>query len=163
MIYTTFALCKAASTCKESYLKFRRHKVGRKWPLTKPFALTEVLDVLGLDEALWCLRCTTDQVAADKLARLYACDCAERVLPLYERQYPGDMRVRDCIAVVRRYANGQATREELTAARAAAWAAAWAAEAAAEAAAWAAARAAAWAAEREWQAQHLREMLEIGE
>jgi hypothetical protein len=79
----------------------------------------------------------------DRTARLFACDCAERVLPLYERDYPGDQRPRQAIAVARCYANGQATDNEL----AAAWDAAWdAAGAAAGDAAWDAARAAARAA-----------------
>ena len=101
----------------------------------------------------------------ERTARLFACDCAERVLPIYERDYPGDMRPRDAIAVARRFANGEATSRELCAAeaaagdaaRAAARAAAWdaagaaagdAAEAAAGAAAWDAAWDAAWAAAR---------------
>ena len=107
-----------------------------------------------------------------RTARLFAADCAERVLPLFEARSPGDTRPREAIAVVRRFANGDATRDELAAARdaaeAAAGVAAWdAAEAAAGAVAWAAARVgsgeggreAAWAAERDWQAQHLAELL----
>jgi hypothetical protein len=76
----------------------------------------------------------------DRVARLFACDCAERALPVYERAYPGDTRPRETIATARRFARGEATREELAAARAAAGAAAGDA---ARAAAWAAARAAA--------------------
>lgn len=76
-------------------------------------------------------------------ARLFACDCAERVLPLYERKYPNDACPRRVIGVARNYAIGEATNSEL----AAAWYAAWdAARAAARGAAWDAARAAAWAA-----------------
>jgi hypothetical protein len=138
----------------------------------------------------------------DRTARLFACDCAERALPIYEREHPGDPRPRQAIEVARRYANRDATSDELATAwatawgaardaawgaardaawataRATAWAAAWGA---ARDAAWAAARAtagaaagdaardaagdaawaAAWAAEREWQAQHLCELLGI--
>jgi len=88
----------------------------------------------------------------ERTARLFACDCAERVLPLYEAYYDDDSP-RKAIEVARRYAEGTATREELAASRAAARYAAWAAEeaaaeAAARAAAWAAAEAAAWAASR---------------
>ena len=76
--------------------------------------------------------------------RLFACDCAEQVLPLFERDYPEDKRPRVAIETARRFANGKATREELDAAWAAALDAAWAAAlAAARAAAWAAAWAAA--------------------
>jgi hypothetical protein len=99
----------------------------------------------------------------ERTARLFACDCAERVLPIYEKRYPNDKRPRVAIETARRYAEGKATREEIAAARDAAWAAAWAsARDAAWDAAWAAARAAArdaawdaaWAAARdaEWAA-----------
>ncbi len=89
-------------------------------------------------------------------------------------QYPKDARPQECIAVARRYANGEASNEERDAAWAAAWAAgdaaagdaaagdaAGAAAWAAGAAAWAAgdAEAAAGAAETKWQVDRLREML----
>ena len=111
----------------------------------------------------------------DRVARLFACDCAERVLG-----DGADPRSTDAVRVARLFANGDTTADELTAARAAAGAAARAAaraaagaaaRAAAGAAAWdaagaaarAAARAASWdaswaaagAAEREWQAGRL--------
>jgi hypothetical protein len=91
--------------------------------------------------------------------RLFACDCAEQSLPIFERDYPNDPRPRQAIEVARRYANGQATDEERAAARDAARAAAWAAARdAARAAAWAAARDAARAAGRclgRWQGRCL--------
>ena len=55
-------------------------------------------------------------VMDERTSRLAACDFAESVLHVYEDKYPGDTRPRDCIAVARRYADGLATREELTAA-----------------------------------------------
>jgi hypothetical protein len=124
----------------------------------------------------------------DRLLRLFAADCAERVLPIFEKHRPGDDRPRKAIVAARAFANG--VLDEQAAARAAAGAAAWdaaraaawdaagaaagdAARAAAGAAARAAAgdaaraaagdaaRAAAWAAERAWQVSRLKEMLEI--
>ena len=117
---------------------------------------------------------------SDRIARLFACDCAERTLPIFEKDYPDDKRPRHAVEVARLYADGKASESELAAARdaatdatwaaatdaarAAAWDAAWAAAwDAARAAAWAAARAAArdaamdatWAAERQWQAKRL--------
>jgi hypothetical protein len=89
----------------------------------------------------------------ERILRLFACRVAEDVLPLYEAKYPDDDRPRKAIETARRYADGQATDDELAAAQAAAWdaaraAARAAAQAAAWAAAWAAARDAAWAAAR---------------
>ena len=100
----------------------------------------------------------------DRKARLFACDCAERVLHLFEKSSPTDKRPRECIEVSRRFALGEATKQELwdagtaartaagdaagTAARTAAGDAAWdaagsAARTAAGATAWTAARTAA--------------------
>lgn len=87
-------------------------------------------------------------------ARLWAADCAEHVLHLYER-HAANPAPRQAIETARRYALGVATRDELDAAWDAAWAAGAAAEADARATvlgAWAAARAVAgadaWAAVR---------------
>lgn len=87
----------------------------------------------------------------DRATRLFAADCAERVLHLYEQEYPDDSRPRDAIVAARAFANGEIDEEQLAAAQAAAWAAARAA-----------ATAAAWAAEREWQTERLRWYLDGG-
>jgi hypothetical protein len=87
----------------------------------------------------------------DRTLRLFACKCVREVWHLLT-----DKRSRKAVEVAERYAVGEATSEELDAARAAAWAAAWdAARAAAWAAAWAAARAAAMAAagDAAWEKQ----------
>ena len=113
----------------------------------------------------------------NKTLRLYAADCAERVVSLYEKDYPTDTRPRKAIQAARDFANGKITAEELNAAANAAYAAACAATAAAAAnaayaayaaacAAYAAAYAAyaayaADAAERKWQVERLRYYLEI--
>ena len=122
----------------------------------------------------------------DKTARLFACYCARDTLPIFEKKYPNDNRPRVAIETAERYANGEATIEELNAAsdaanaaasaavRAAAWAAARdaasdAASAAAWAAAWDAARAAAsdaawdaaWAAASAKYTNYLLEILGI--
>ena len=85
----------------------------------------------------------------DRNLRLFAADCAERVLPLFEAHFPDDGRPRAALVAARKFANGEIGHKEL----AAAWDAAWAA-------AWAAAGDAAWDAEREWQAARLMDYLE---
>ena len=66
----------------------------------------------------------------ERTARLFACDCAERALPIIAKSMPDEDRPRRAIEAARRYANGQATDEEWDAARDAArdaaWDAAWA-------------------------------------
>lgn len=53
----------------------------------------------------------------DHLARLFACDCAERLLPLYERDCPDDSRPRRALEVARLYLDGKVDKRELIAAR----------------------------------------------
>jgi hypothetical protein len=78
-----------------------------------------------------------------------AADCAEHVLPVYEKEHKQDKRPRNAIIAARKYVNGKITLRELKEAAGAAgaaatsWAASWAAGAAA---AWAAGAAATWAA-----------------
>ena len=75
--------------------------------------------------------------------RLFACDCAERALPIFERANPDDHRPREAIEVARRYAMGTATIDDLHAAK---QAAAAAARVAARVAVWETARVAVWVA-----------------
>jgi len=49
----------------------------------------------------------------ERTARLFACDCAERVLHIFEEKYPDDKRPREAIEVARAYANDKATEKEL--------------------------------------------------
>ncbi len=92
-----------------------------------------------------------------RTARLFAVDCAERVLPLFEGVFPDDVRPRTAIETARRFAHGEATRQELGAARdAVARAARTASVWAARDAAWAA-RDAAWDARDAWAAWAARD------
>ena len=133
----------------------------------EPLSLLAILASNGLDDALWALRSVDGY---DREIRLLACDFAEHVLPTWEAQYADDARPRTCIETARRYADGEATREELTAAAAAAWDAGWSAVRdaggicwAARDAARAAARAAAGAAARAWQTRRLMAIIEKDE
>ena len=98
----------------------------------------------------------------DNRKRLLAADFAERVLPIYEKKYPGRTAIRDCIRGVRDFVVGKITRVQLDKLRQAAFADAFAAAAAfadaafaatAADAAFAAAAAAAAARKKERQAQ----------
>ena len=143
MLHTTFARAKKARACIASYEKFAAFKGGvKKWGENTPIPLSEVLEICGLDDALWCLRIIIEPT--NREIRLFACDCAERGLSLFENQYPKDNRPRQAIEMARRFAKGETTQAELYAAGDAAWDAA---------------RDAAWDAEREWQKQHFIELL----
>ena len=112
------------------------------------------------------------EVWNERTQRRFAAECAERVLPIYEKRFPKDTRPRDAILASRQFAFGligaaawdAARAAARAAARDAAWAAAGAAArdaardaagAAAGDAAWDAARDAAWDAARDaaWDAE----------
>ena len=116
---------------------------ARIWAKTQPDLGAAWRECKRSDWMLWLLARTTLNQDDPRL-RLMACDFAEAAL-IYVPA--GEDRPRQAIEVARRFAAGDATREELAAARDAAWDAAGAAAwAAARAAAWAAIGAAAWAA-----------------
>ena len=112
----------------------------------------KLLEVLPFKDFGWWLRnckMTKKQIVIISIL------CAESVLHIYEKEYPNDSRVRDCIEATKKYIKGECHLDELIkkksaayAADAAAYAAAYAyADAAADAAAYAAAAYAADAAE----------------
>ena len=181
MLHTTFRKAKEMGACSSEYNKMARFLGGvNKYGEDTPIPLDKILDVCGLDAALWCLCCVIEP--ADREIRLLACDFAEHTLPIFEKKYPNNKQPRQTIEISRRFAEGKATQEELDTATVAVWAATWAARDAAwdaEDAAWAAREAAmdarnaaedaAWDArnaagnmrdaERQWQEQKFREML----
>ena len=140
---------RAADACRDGYragLSAHMHVTGERPGLDTPISITTILDRMGVDDALWCL----GAVRADRVLRMWAADCAERVVHLTGP----DPRCVTAIRVARLHARGLASAREMDVAEAAAMAAARdaaraagdVAEAAAMAAAMAAARAAAGAA-----------------
>ena len=130
MIYTTLNEIRKHHPCKDGWEKLLAH-LGKTKADDEPLSFGTILDSNGIDDALWCLRALDGM---DGPIRELACDFAETAI----KYVPEDEdRPRKAIETARRYARGEATDEELAAARAAR--AAWAASDAA----WAAARAAA--------------------
>ena len=143
---TTLNEIRAHSPCADGWRKLLTH-LGKSAADDELLPIATVLDSNGIDDALWCLRAVAGH---DRELRLYAVWCAQQVAHMMT-----DQRSIGALEVAERYANGQASEEELVAAGAAAWAAAWdAAGAAARAVAWDAAGAAARAVARDaaWDA-----------
>ena len=134
MNYTTLKKIKAHRPCQYGWEKLLA-SLNKTKADDEPVSLLHILNSNGFDDALWALRASD---ASDKDMRLYAVWCARQVQHLME-----DPRSLQAIDVAERYANGEATAEELSAAYAAADAAADAAAAEAAAAEAAAAEAAA--------------------
>jgi hypothetical protein len=153
-ITTTLADIRAADPCSDGFAKIRDH-LGVSPADAKenhePFPVALLLETNDLGNTLWVL----DNVIGNKrLCRLFAADCAESVLPIFERHRPDDDRPRHAISVGRdpnstaaaEAAAGDAAEAAARAASCAARDAAEAASCAARDAAEAAAEAAAWAA-----------------
>jgi hypothetical protein len=134
---TTLNKIKAHSPCADGWAKLLLF-LNKTEADDEPLSIATIIQSNGIRDAVWAL-CAVE--GKDKEIRLFAADCAESVLHIYEKQYPNDDRPRKAIQAARDYANGVIGTHELAAARDDAWAAAWAA---ARAAAWDAARAAAW-------------------
>ena len=169
VLTTTLNLLRKAGACKDRYKHLVKALGGRNFAHDAPINLLTILAHNGVEDCLWALCATAED--CDKVARFMAADFAEAVLPIFERERPGDDRPRKSIAAARALARGEigaAVRDAAgtaawdaawdaarTAARDAARTAAWAAAWAAGTAAWAAAKTAAWAAPRTaaWDAQ----------
>ena len=144
MLTTTLNRIRAHGPCREGWEKLLKG-LGKTAADDKPLAFSKIAEINGLDYALWCCRAEPQEW---RTWRLFAVWCGRQVQHLMT-----DPRSMAALDVAEHHANGNATDEELDAARAAAWdAARAAARDAAWAAAWAAARAAArdaaWAAAR---------------
>ena len=88
----------------------------------------------------------------NKIARLFAADCASRALKRFEKEFPSDKRPRLAIKAARNFARGKISQEELDAAQSAA-------QSAAESAASPAAQSAASRNENAWQTKRLMKYL----
>ena len=162
---TTLNEIRKHDPCSSGWAKLLKG-LSKTSPDDESLPLERILEINGLPDALWALRCVP---GIDKQARLFACECAQRVAGNNK-----DPRVQACIDVVRRMAYGTVTEQERSAAWSAAESAAesaarsaaesaaesaarstaWsAAESAARSAAWSAAESAAWSAEQKIQSE----------
>jgi len=107
MITTTLNAIRNHDPCSHGWSKLLRH-LGKTTADDELLPLVTVLDSNGLHDALWCCRCMPQY---DRLWRLFAVHCARRVQHLMT-----DQRSVAVIDVAEKYANGQATRDELASA-----------------------------------------------
>ena len=131
---TTLNRIWACNPCDEGKKRALR-AAGKNAPDDEPITYQQIVESVGLDDALWCCRAEPQY---DRKWRLFAVWCARQVQHLIS-----DQRSLDALDVAERYAHGEATDRELAAANAASWDAWDAANAAANAASWDAANAAA--------------------
>ena len=99
MIYTTLGHIRKHSPCADGWRMLLTH-LGKNDPYA-PLAYSTILDAVGLDDALWCLRAEPQHAS---IWRMYAVRCARRVQHLLtdERSLRG-------LDVAERHARGLAT------------------------------------------------------
>ena len=108
-IYTTLIEIREHSPCALGWSKLLK-SLDKTLADYEPLALEHILDSNGLDDALWALRAVKGH---DKELRLFACQCARLVLPLFEERYPEDARPRKAIEAAEAFALGQIGKAEL--------------------------------------------------
>ena len=131
MLITTLNKIKKYDPCLSGW-KMLLNNLGKTKSDDEPLAFLTILESNGFYDAIWCMRSAPEY---EKEWRLFAVWCARQVKHLMT-----DERSIAALDVAEKFANGYATREELSAAWDAAGAAA---NAAANAAVWAASSAAA--------------------
>jgi len=114
---TTFGdLCRF-DPCYSFRVKLGLHK---NMQLTTEISILEILNSNGIEDAVWALR--TQEY---KSYCLFLADVAQSVLHIFEKACPGDMRVRNLIAGIRRWHAGDISDEQLADYAAAVYAAAY--------------------------------------
>ena len=105
---TTLNAIRACSPCEEGWVRLLEG-LGKTKADDEPVAFSRILDINGLDDALWCCRAAPQY---DREWRLFAVWCARQVQHLMK-----DPRSVAALDIVERYANGEASAEELALAR----------------------------------------------
>ena len=120
MITTTLNRIRAHGPCRAGWEKLLAG-LGKTAPDDEPLPFARIVEINGIDDALWCCRAEPQH---EREWRLFAVFCARQVQHLMT-----DPCSIAAINAAERHANGQATNGELAdaayAARSAAWAAAW--------------------------------------
>ena len=101
---TTLNEIRKHQPCADGWEKLLTY-LGKTKADDEPLSLVTIIDSNGLDDAIWCLRAVAGR---DREIRLFAVWCARQVQHLLK-----DQRSLDAIDVAERYANGQATKDEL--------------------------------------------------
>jgi len=114
---TTFGEIYSFDPCSSGWVTLCTNKLGAEVhddmhltaeQLATEISILEILNSNGIKHAVWALR-TQDY----RDYCLFLADVAESVLHLFERECPGDMRLRNLIAGIRRWHAGSLSDEEL--------------------------------------------------
>ena len=117
MITITLKKIRDLNPCVDGWRKVLAANGGASADMTAELPLSSVLDSNGMDDTLWCLQCLPEH---GRVWRSFAVWCARQVEHLMI-----DDRSVSALNIAERHAAGEATDEELSAARGAAESAAW--------------------------------------
>ena len=106
IITTTLKQIRKHSPCEDGWADLLKH-LGKTKADDEPLRFSTILESNGIDDALWSLRALS-QKHHGKIRHL-AADYAERVLYLFEKEYPEDKRPREAIQAARDHAEEKAT------------------------------------------------------
>lgn len=115
-ITTTLKKIRAHKPCgikRNSYEGYDllRKNLGKGYGDNTPIRFSQIIESNGVADAVWCLRSICPEY--EKEVRLFAADCAESVLHLFQAKFPHDNRPRKAIQDARDFANGLITKEPL--------------------------------------------------
>ena len=126
MLTTTLALLRQHNACKDRYTHLRK-ALGKGYG-NKPIAIVKILELNGLDDAIWALRAVPEEQASarDLLSRTFACRSV-RETPLADGRRVWDLledeRSRAAVVAAEDFIAGKISAKDMDAARYAAWAA----------------------------------------
>ena len=89
---------------------YTRREIQKLWGKRKSLSLVSIMKLgIPVEDRMW--------VACRLLDRrtlvAWACDCVERVLPIFEKEYPKDKRPRKVIETTRKRLRGKATPKDV--------------------------------------------------
>lgn len=104
MIYTTYNQACKYNACERALVAWDKHVGGiKKFGANTQIPLTDILDVLGIDDCLWAFSAVQDKEVADIIATKFLTAIVDRTLIYFESEYPEDNRPRQAIEVLRAY------------------------------------------------------------
>lgn len=86
-----------------------RKNLGKNYRDNTPVKFSQIIESNNLGDAIWCLQSVCPE--NEKEVRLFATDCAEHVLHIFEAKIPNDDRPRKAIQAARDFAEGKITKE----------------------------------------------------
>ncbi len=107
---TTLNEIKKYGPCPPSWAKGLKY-LNKTKADDEPIELMAIHKVMGIEDAVWCLRTQDYRDYCLFLAEVHE----ESVLPLFEAKYPVDKRPREAIKAIRDWHNGDITQEQLEA------------------------------------------------